>query len=234
MLNGLLFMLTALPIIIVSFRSPSLFLRRSVPRSPFIISALLQTTKMATFATASTTNEPINEQVDALYPGTAVARMNNIRDRVRSLAYEQLNGEWENVRRSLLWAGGLRDLENAIPGQGYTGHSFNDFNHCDLVAMQEEVSGAENNGQVAGIAADNPLGMLTISISLLPVGLSHSPFPLRPRLFSHAGVGIRIASLEDAGPGGSWTTCMMGCHHDPPRDVAHLQFRSRIAFKLVW
>merc|ERR1711871_1000957 len=36
------------------------------------------------------------------------------------------------------------------------------------------------------------------------------------------------------GPGGSWSTCMMGCHEDPPADVAHLQFRSRIAFKLVW
>ena len=27
---------------------------------------------------------------------------------------------------------------------------------------------------------------------------------------------------------------MMGCNSNPPRDVAHLQFRSRIAFKLVW
>lgn len=26
----------------------------------------------------------------------------------------------------------------------------------------------------------------------------------------------------------------MGCNSDPPRDVAHLQLRSRIAFKLVW
>jgi hypothetical protein len=43
-----------------------------------------------------------------------------------------------------------------------------------------------------------------------------------------------IASLPELGPGGSWTTCMIGCHRDPPRDVAHVQFRSRIAFKLVW
>jgi hypothetical protein len=48
------------------------------------------------------------------------------------------------------------------------------------------------------------------------------------------GEGIRIASLPELGPGGSWTTCMLGCHHDPPRDVAHVQFRSRVAFKLVW
>ena len=27
---------------------------------------------------------------------------------------------------------------------------------------------------------------------------------------------------------------MMGCHVEPPRDVAHVQFRSRIAFKMVW
>jgi hypothetical protein len=26
----------------------------------------------------------------------------------------------------------------------------------------------------------------------------------------------------------------MGCNKDPPSDVAHVQFRSRIAFKLVW
>ena len=27
---------------------------------------------------------------------------------------------------------------------------------------------------------------------------------------------------------------MKGCHTDPPNDVAHVQFKSRIAFKLVW
>lgn len=48
------------------------------------------------------------------------------------------------------------------------------------------------------------------------------------------GPGIQIASLPELGPGGSWSTCMMGCNSDPPRDVAHLQFQSRIAFKLVW
>ncbi len=26
----------------------------------------------------------------------------------------------------------------------------------------------------------------------------------------------------------------MGCNQEPPADVAHRQFRSRIAFKLVW
>lgn len=72
-----------------------------------------------------------------------------------------------------------------------------------------DVAHNENGGQVAGIAYGNPLG-----------------------------VGIQIASLPDLGPGGTWSTCMMGCNvvdqHGRPRDVAHLQFRSRIAFKLVW
>lgn len=27
---------------------------------------------------------------------------------------------------------------------------------------------------------------------------------------------------------------MLGCSRNPPSDVAHVQFRSRIAFKLVW
>mmetsp|Transcript_15306 Transcript_15306/g.33791 ORF Transcript_15306/g.33791 Transcript_15306/m.33791 type:complete len:92 (+) Transcript_15306:826-1101(+) len=27
---------------------------------------------------------------------------------------------------------------------------------------------------------------------------------------------------------------MIGCNQDPPNDVAHVQFQSRIAFKLVW
>ena len=27
---------------------------------------------------------------------------------------------------------------------------------------------------------------------------------------------------------------MLGCGSEPPRDVAHVQFRARVAFKLVW
>eukprot|EP00428_Durinskia_dybowskii_P077148 CAMPEP_0170357518 /NCGR_PEP_ID=MMETSP0117_2-20130122/1751_1 /TAXON_ID=400756 /ORGANISM="Durinskia baltica, Strain CSIRO CS-38" /LENGTH=218 /DNA_ID=CAMNT_0010611693 /DNA_START=117 /DNA_END=773 /DNA_ORIENTATION=+ len=143
--------------------------------------------------------------VDAEYPGTAVERMLNVQQRVRSLSPAELNGDWNEVRRRLLWAGGLRDLTSAMPGRGYTGHSFNDFNHCDLTTMRDDVVGLDNNGQVEYVAVNNPLGE-----------------------------GIRIASLPELGPGGSWTTCMMGCHHPTPRDVAHVQFRSRIAFKLVW
>ena len=141
---------------------------------------------------------------DELYPGTAVRRMKGIRARARAA---NLTGPWPMVRREILRAGGLKDLPNARPGQGYTGHSFNDWNHCDLTAMAGAVSHNENNGLVQGIAQGNLLGP-----------------------------GISIASLqdEDLGPGGSWSTCIMGCNREPPADVAHLQFRSRIAFKLVW
>ena len=128
--------------------------------------------------------------VDSEYPGTAVQRMLNIRERAKSLKPEQLNTNWEDARRSILWAGGLRDLNSAVPGQGYTGHSFNDFNHCDLTAMAGDVSHNENQGKVDGIHFQNRLGK-----------------------------GIEIASLPELGPGGSWSTCMMGCNSEPPRDV---------------
>merc|ERR1712113_486519 len=48
------------------------------------------------------------------------------------------------------------------------------------------------------------------------------------------GPHIAKASLPAHGPGGSWSTCTNGAHHTPPRDVAHVQFSSRVAFKLVW
>jgi len=143
--------------------------------------------------------------IDPQYPGTAVQRMRAVRERVRSLGSEDLNGPWEEVRRKILWAGGLKDLPRSIPGQGYTGHSFNDYNHVDLTCMRDGSSDNENDGSVQGIALGNALGN-----------------------------GIRIASLPELGPGGSWSTCALGCNRDPPQDVAHIQFRARIAFKLVW
>lgn len=144
--------------------------------------------------------------VDQEYPGTAVQRLKSVHERVASLSSDKLSGYWDTMTRpSLLWAGGLKDLRSARPGQGYTGHSFNDFNHCDLTTMLDDVSDNDNLGQVDGIAYHNRLGP-----------------------------GVRVASLPELGPGGSWSTCMMGCNKNPPQDVAHLQFRSRIAFKLVW
>lgn len=148
---------------------------------------------------------PTTMTFDKEYPGTAVERMTSVRARVASLSNDDLNGPWDEVRRKLLWAGGLRDLTNAAPGQGYTGHAFNDYNHVDLTCMAEKVSDNQNDGSVREIAVGNLLGP-----------------------------GIRIASLPELGPGGSWSTCANGSNQDPPQDVAHVQFRSRIAFKLVW
>lgn len=71
--------------------------------------------------------------------------------------------------------------------------------------MQDGSSDNENDGSVQGIALGNQLGN-----------------------------GIRVASLPELGPGGSWSTCALGCNKEPPQDVAHIQFQSRIAFKLVW
>ena len=143
--------------------------------------------------------------VDAEFPGTAVKRRNTIIERVKSLTQSELSQDWVQVRRKLLWAGGLKDIESARPGYGYTGHAFNDWNHCDLTAMRSDESHNENEGRVAGMAFGNQLGP-----------------------------GIKIASMKELGAGGSWSTCMMGCNSDPPQDVAHIQFRARIAFKLVW
>mmetsp|Transcript_4265 Transcript_4265/g.4922 ORF Transcript_4265/g.4922 Transcript_4265/m.4922 type:complete len:269 (-) Transcript_4265:170-976(-) len=142
---------------------------------------------------------------DAQYPGTAVERLNSAKERASSLKPAQLNADWDSVRVAVLGACGLRDLQRSAPGQGYTGHCFADYNHCDCTTMLGEVSHNENQGQVQGIAMGNQLGP-----------------------------GIQNASDPELGPGGSWCTCQQGANQEPPRDVAHLQFKSRIAFKLVW
>jgi hypothetical protein len=87
-----------------------------------------------------------------------------------------------------------------------TSHAFNDDNHCDLTTMVDSVSFEDNSdGAVEQISRGNILG-------------------------PH----ISQASLKEHGPGGSWSTCTNGAHLSPPSDVAHVQFSSRVAFKLVW
>lgn len=63
----------------------------------------------------SSTSSSVN--VDTEYPGTAVERLNKVRARVATLSKEDLSGDWEDVRRKILWAGGLKDLSDAIPGK---------------------------------------------------------------------------------------------------------------------
>ncbi|GKY98384.1 hypothetical protein MPSEU_000796000 [Mayamaea pseudoterrestris] len=153
-----------------------------------------------TTTTAASMSSIASSSFDAESPGTAVVRLESARQRVKELVDrdELSNAPWEDIRRKLLWAGGLRDLPNATPGQGYTGHCFNDWNHVDLTPIADDVSNNQNEGHVPGIARGNLLGP-----------------------------GIRIASLPELGPGGSWTTCAA-------QDVAGLQFKARIAFRLVW
>ena len=113
--------------------------------------------------------------------------------RARALSSEELSRDWPSVRRRLLWAGGLRDNEGAAPGAGYTGHAFNDANHCDLTCMADSTRDETNaDGGVVEISRGNLLGP-----------------------------GIRVASDPELGPGGSWSTCTNGCKSEPPRDVAH-------------
>jgi hypothetical protein len=120
-------------------------------------------------------------QIDPKHPGTALERLHNIHARVRGLSVNNLSGTWQEVRRQLLWAGGLRDLPNNLPGQGYTGHAFNDDNHSDLCAMLGQVS-------------DNLYGENFKDVALA----------------SKLGPGIEVASLPELGPGGSWITCTNG------------------------
>ena len=100
--------------------------------------------------------------IDQKFPGTAVDRMLAARERVKSLSASDLSTEWEACRRKILWAAGLRDLPDARPGSGYTGHAFNDSNHCDATCMLGEVSHnlnpASGAGRVQGIAVGNKLG----------------------------------------------------------------------------
>jgi len=180
----------------------------------------------ASIATSGLQRPAFAMELDPDYPGTAVERMQAVRQRAASLTPLELSRDWStSVRPRLLWAAGMRDLRDAAPGQGYTGHAFNDAIHVDATAMRDEESENLNGGQVRGIALGNRLGP-----------------------------GIAAASLTELGPGGSWSTCGVDARQatsspmssprpaaelqlarlGPPQDVAHLQFRSRIAFKLVW
>ncbi len=70
-------------------------------------------------SSSSTTceNNNNNNEVDPEYPGTAVQRLKNVHLRVATLTEEDLSGDWVDVRRKILWAGGLKDLPDSIPGQ---------------------------------------------------------------------------------------------------------------------
>ncbi len=131
------------------------------------------------FASCSGLHPPTRRMmtsVDPEYPGTAVERMNNVRARVVSLSEGDLSGDWPDVRRKLLWAGGLRDLETAVPGKGYTGHSFNDYNHVDLTTMADNTSDNLNDGEVRIYAS---MKRMEWNQSIILSFISHLIFCLR-------------------------------------------------------
>ena len=143
---------------------------------------------------------------DPQYPGTAVHRLGVITRKVRAIPQDVLDGPWEPARRALLDAAGLRADRS-------TNHAFNDDNHCDVTPMLSGVQQESNaDGAVAQISRGNLLGPHIQAASVVDGD------------FACAG--------GDAG--GSWSTCTNGAHQNPPKDVAHVQFRSRVAFKLVW
>lgn len=147
---------------------------------------------------------------DTLYPGTATHRLTKIVEKVIQIPQHVLDGEWEPLRQTLLQAGGLKVTRS-------TSHAFQDDNHCDITPMLSKVSHEHNaNGAITSISRNNHLG-------------SHI------KLASIVDGDFRFDSATPSGAGsGSWSTCTNGAHSVPPTDVAHTQFRSRIAFKLVW
>lgn len=64
-------------------------------------------------------NVPANDLFDEEYPGTAVQRLQSVHRRVNQLVSEErlINRPWEEIRTELLWAGGLRNLQNVLPGK---------------------------------------------------------------------------------------------------------------------
>ena len=153
----------------------------------------------ASIATSGSQRPVFALELDPDYPGTAVERMQAVRQRAASLTPSELSRDWSSfVRPRLLWAAGMRDVRDAAPGQGYTGHAFNDAIHVDATAMLD--GDALNDGRVRGVAIGNRLGP-----------------------------GIVAASLTELGPGGSWSTCQATSSPlsspRPAEDsgVAHLQ-----------
>ena len=80
--------------------------------------------------------------LDSSYPGTNFDRMNASRDLVRAA---DLSGDWTSVRKTLLTCAGLHDypdMSTHPPGAGYTGHSFNDWNHVCVCTMNMDMKGS--------------------------------------------------------------------------------------------
>ena len=145
----------------------------------FLALSLLIVTMTHRTVAALSMNTSAATLIDTLYPGTAVTRMLASRARVKSLTADDLSSDWESVTRpKIVWAAGLKDLRFSNPGEGYTGHSFNDWNHVDATCMLYNFASMTNsNGEVVGISRSNNLHQ-----------------------------GILVGSDPSLGEGGSWST----------------------------
>mmetsp|Transcript_11007 Transcript_11007/g.32883 ORF Transcript_11007/g.32883 Transcript_11007/m.32883 type:complete len:255 (-) Transcript_11007:132-896(-) len=176
----------------------------TVQLAPVVVGSLLLV--LWAKGTVSASDTYCSSRSNACYPGTATDRNVQVGRLAAAIPRSTLDGQWPRARSALLAACLLEDNETVMPGMGYTGHCFNDFNHVDCCTMAGSRAHNENNGQVDGIAYRNPLGH-----------------------------GIQAASIAFGEEGsGSWCTCQIGADRDPPRDVCHVQFGSAIGFKLVW
>ena len=154
-----------------------------------------------TTTTRSMTTGNIQENrspVDPEFPGTAVERMLNIRARVKELAQGDDLNQPWEVVRRKLLWAG--GLKDLTNVAPGRGYTGHAFNDFNHVDCTAMLPvDSQNNGEIEGIARGNFLGE-----------------------------GIRIASLPELGPGGSWSTCALGCNKDPPQDVAHVRNQAHI------
>ena len=112
--------------------------------------------KAITLATITRTLAMAARKIDPVYPGTAVARLEAVHQRLAAIPQSELDGTWPDARRALLRAGGLRDLPNARPGQGYTGHAFNDYNHCTCLRVELPLLSARWRGGLTLLTGRRP------------------------------------------------------------------------------
>lgn len=94
-------------------------LSQSLDRKASAIQGNASERQRAQTTTTSIYNSNKKMMTDPDYPGTALERLNSVHARIQQLVTENAfqNLDWEDIRRKILWAGGLRDLPNARPGQ---------------------------------------------------------------------------------------------------------------------
>ena len=167
---------------------------------------------------------------------------------MRQMDNTTLNGEWEVLRKGLLNACGLRDLQSSrlvrkVHDALFVLHLpvYNDvvclhvglFISCSQYNIIYLRPGSGYTGHCFNdfnhVDCCTMQGAESHNENLGQVdGIAYS---------NQLGPGITVASKVlgqgDAGSG-SWCTCQIGAHKSPPADVCHRQFKAQVSFKLVW